>query len=133
LKNINFYYFSLSLTRSISIQTRLTTKLQRVNSILFTHRRHNRYGAKAVQILFKMRDHQPNQDLFQRVNLYLDRAMSQEDEVNFQQELSKNPAVTEALLNEQSFRDLLKNSVYRRKASPALIQSIKDKIRKAPM
>ena len=80
-----------------------------------------------------MRDHQPNQELFQRVNLYLDRAMNQEDQVNFQQEISINPAATEALNHEQNFRDLLKNSVHRRKASPMLIQSIKDKIRKVPM
>jgi hypothetical protein len=80
-----------------------------------------------------MRDHKPNQDVFQRVNLYLDRAMTQEDAVNFQQEISKNPAMTEALQHEQNFRDLLKNNVQRRKASPMLIQSIKDKIRTAPM
>jgi hypothetical protein len=80
-----------------------------------------------------MRDHKPNQDVFQRVNLYLDRAMTQEDAVNFQQEVSKNPAMTEALQHEQNFRDLLKNNLQRRKASPMLIQSIKDKIRTAPM
>jgi hypothetical protein len=80
-----------------------------------------------------MRDHKPNQDVFQRVNLYLDRAMTQEDAVNFQQEVSKNPAMTEALQHEQNFRDLLKNNLQRRKASPMLIQSIKDKIRTVPM
>ena len=80
-----------------------------------------------------MRDQQPNSDVFQRVNLFLDRAMTQEDEVSFRNEMNQNPAVSEALHHEQSFRDLLKNSVNRRKASPALIQSIKDKIRKAPM
>ena len=67
-----------------------------------------------------MRDHQPNPDLFQKVNLFLDRAMTQEDEVSFRHEMHNNPAVTEALHHEQSFRDLLKNSVNRRKASPSL-------------
>jgi hypothetical protein len=79
-----------------------------------------------------MRDHQPNSDLFQRVNLYLDRAMTQDDEVSFRKEMNQNPAVIEAMNHEQSFRDLLKNSVNRRKASPTLIQNIKDKIRKSP-
>jgi hypothetical protein len=79
-----------------------------------------------------MRDRQPNQDVFNKINLYLDRAMTQEDEVHFRHELNQNPAVNEALYEEQSFRDLLKNSVHRRTCSPALIQSIKDKIRKAP-
>jgi hypothetical protein len=79
-----------------------------------------------------MRDHQPNSDLFQRVNLYLDRAMTQDDEVSFRKEMNQNPAVIEAMNHEQSFRDLLKNSVNRRKASPTLIQNIKDRIRKSP-
>jgi hypothetical protein len=79
-----------------------------------------------------MRDHQPNPEALQRVNLYLDRALTQEETVRFQQEAQKNPAMTEALQQEQNFRDLLKNSVHRRKASPVLIQSIKDSIRKAP-
>ncbi len=80
-----------------------------------------------------MRDHQPNQEVFQRVNLFLDRAMSQEDELIFRNELDSNPVANEVLQHEQNFRDLLKNSVNRRKASPALIQSIKDKIRMAPV
>jgi hypothetical protein len=79
-----------------------------------------------------MRDHQPNSEALQRVNLYLDRALSQEETTRFQQEAIKNPAMSEALQQEQNFRDLLKNSVNRRKASPVLIQSIKDSIRKAP-
>lgn len=103
------------------------------NYLFLNHCRKLRCGAKAVQISKPMRDHQPNPDLFQKVNLYLDRAMTQEDEVSFRHEMHNNPAVTEALHHEQSFRDLLKNSVNRRKASPSLIQSIKDNIRKAPM
>jgi hypothetical protein len=46
--------------------------------------------------------------------------------------MNQNPAITEALNHEQSFRDLLKNSVHRRKVSSDLIQNIKDKIRTAP-
>ena len=103
------------------------------NYLFLNHCRKLRCGAKAVQISKPMRDHQPNPDLFQKVNLFLDRAMTQEDEVSFRYEMHNNPAVTEALHHEQSFRDLLKNSVNRRKASPSLIQSIKDNIRKAPM
>jgi hypothetical protein len=58
--------------------------------------------------------------------------MTQDDEVSFRKEMNQNPAVIEAMNHEQSFRDLLKNSVNRRKASPTLIQNIKDKIRKSP-
>lgn len=79
-----------------------------------------------------MREQQPNSEVFQRVNLFLDRAMTQEDVSRFKQEVTHNPAVTVALQEEQLFRDLLKNSVSRRKASPALIQNIKDSIRQMP-
>jgi hypothetical protein len=75
---------------------------------------------------------QLNDDVLQSVNLFLDGAMTQEAAANFRTEINRNPAVTEALHHEQSFRDLLKNSVHRRKASPMLIQNIKDKIRTAP-
>lgn len=71
-------------------------------------------------------------DVYRRVNLFLDGAMTQMDEVSFRSEMTQNPAVTEALQHEQSFRDMLRNSVHRRKASSELIQSIKDKIRTAP-
>ena len=71
-------------------------------------------------------------DVYRRVNLFLDGAMTQMDEVSFRSEITQNPAVTEALQHEQSFRDMLRNSVHRRKASSELIQSIKDKIRTAP-
>ncbi len=80
-----------------------------------------------------MRENQQlNDDVLQRVNLYLDGAMTQEAASNFRSEMNHNPAVNEALNHEQSFRDLLRNSVHRRKASPSLIQNIKDKIRTAP-
>jgi hypothetical protein len=80
-----------------------------------------------------MREHQQIQnDVYQRVNLFLDGRMSTDEMSNFRSEMNQNPAVTEALHNEQSFRDLLRNSVHRRKASSELIQSIKDKIRTAP-
>jgi hypothetical protein len=58
--------------------------------------------------------------------------MSPDEMSNFRSEMRQNPAVTEAMNHEQSFRDLLKNSVHRRRASSELIQSIKDKIRTAP-
>jgi hypothetical protein len=74
----------------------------------------------------------PNEDVFQRVNLYLDGRMSQIEVSSFRTDMNQNPAITEALNHEQSFRDLLKNSVHRRTVSSDLIQNIKDKIRTAP-
>ena len=74
----------------------------------------------------------PNDDVFQRVNLYLDGRMSNTEATSFRTDMNQNPAITEALNHEQSFRDLLKNSIHRRKVSSDLIQNIKDKIRTAP-
>ena len=74
----------------------------------------------------------PNDDVFQRVNLYLDGRMSQTEVRSFRTDMNQNAAITEALNHEKSFRDLLKNSIHRRKVSSDLIQNIKDKIRTAP-
>jgi hypothetical protein len=81
-----------------------------------------------------MKEHLPQQkDMYHRVNMFLDKALSQEDERSFLKEVKQNPTYHEVLNTEQSFRDLIRNSVDRRRASPDLIQSIKDKIRKAPI
>jgi hypothetical protein len=67
-----------------------------------------------------------------RASMFLDRALSKEDASLFLQEAQQNPALQTALKQEESFRSLIRNGVHRRKASTALIQSIKDKIRTAP-
>lgn len=79
-----------------------------------------------------MRNQQNYQDLFQRVNMYLDNALTPEAERELLMEIKSNPNYLEVLNKEQSFRDFIKSRIHRRKASPALIQSIKDKIRIAP-
>ena len=80
-----------------------------------------------------MREPQPaSNDVFQRVNMYLDGRMTNSELTSFREDISHNPAVNEALTHEQSFRDLLKNSANRRRVSSDMIQSIKDKIRTPP-
>jgi hypothetical protein len=79
-----------------------------------------------------MRDSKQQPETNRRVSMFLDRALSQEDESRFLQEAKHDPALQVALNQEQSFRQLIRNGVHRRKASTALIQSIKDKIRTAP-
>lgn len=69
--------------------------------------------------------------VYQRVNLFLDRGMTHEDEVYFKTELSLNPNVATAFEKEQSFRDYLRSSVEKVKASPEMIQTIREKIRTA--
>ena len=68
-------------------------------------------------------------DLVQKVTMYLDNELSESAERELLFEIQSNPAYLEVLSKEKSFRDFIKTKIQRRKPSPALVQSIKDKIR----
>jgi hypothetical protein len=68
------------------------------------------------------------QELVTKVNMYLDNELSKDAERELLREIKQNPVYLEVLSKEQSFREFIKSKVHRRKVSPALIQSIKDKI-----
>ncbi len=72
------------------------------------------------------------QELVKKVNMYLDNELTKEAERDLLREIKQNPAYLEVLSKEKSFREFIKSKVHRRKVSPALIQSIKDKIRVNP-
>ncbi len=78
-----------------------------------------------------MRD-QHFQELISRVAMYLDNELNESAEKELLREIKSNPAYIQVLSQEKSFRDFIKSKVHRRKPSPALIQSIKEKIRIAP-
>lgn len=78
-----------------------------------------------------MRD-QNYQELVKKVTMYLDNELSESAERDLLLEIKSNPAYLKVLSQEQSFREFIKSKIHRRKPSPALIQSIKDKIRIAP-
>lgn len=69
------------------------------------------------------------QELVRKVNMYLDNELTKEAERELLQEIKQNPAYLELLSKEQSFREFIKSKVHRKKVSPVLIQSIKDKIK----
>lgn len=77
--------------------------------------------------------HFKQQEIFQKVSLFLDNALSQEEQVALQQELDSNPACLEMLNKEQSFREFVKSRIHRRSATPTLIQSIREKAGIAPL
>ena len=79
-----------------------------------------------------MRDHQNYQELVKKVTMYLDNELTENAERELLQEIKANPAYLKVLSQEKSFREFIKSKIHRRKPSPALIQSIKDKIRIAP-
>jgi hypothetical protein len=78
-----------------------------------------------------MRD-QHFQELITRVTMYLDNELNESAEKQLLMEIKSNPAYIEVLSQEKSFRDFLKSKIHSRKPSPALIKSIKEKIRIAP-
>ncbi len=78
-----------------------------------------------------MRENSTTGNVYQRVNLFLDRGMTHEDETHFKSELSLNPNIANAFEKEQNFRDYLRSSVEKVKASPEMIQTIREKIRTA--
>ena len=65
-----------------------------------------------------------------QVNLYLDKELSKEDEMNLLNRASSDPNCNGLLTNEASFRDLIKYNVKRSIASVELIDTIKSRIKK---
>jgi hypothetical protein len=78
-----------------------------------------------------MRD-QNYQDLIKKVTMYLDNELNENAERELLREIKDNPSYLKVLSQEQSFREFIKSKIHRRKPSPALIQSIKEKIRLSP-
>lgn len=77
-----------------------------------------------------MKTHATNQqELTRRMSMFLDNELSKEAELELIKEIQQNPSFKELLSKEKSFREFLKSRVTRRPVSPALIDSIKDKIR----
>jgi len=68
------------------------------------------------------------QDLVAKVTMYLDNELSPEAERELLKEIKSNPEYFTVLSKERSFREFIKSKVHRKSVSPALIQSIKDKI-----
>lgn len=77
-----------------------------------------------------------NQDyqvLIQKVTMYLDNELTEREERALLQEIQSNNHYLKVLSQEKSFREFIKSKLQRRKPSPALIQSIKEKIRTHPV
>ena len=90
-----------------------------------------RFGALNSQKSKAMRDKRDQNylDLVKKVTMYLDNELSENEERALLSEIKANPAYLKVLSREKSFREFIKTKIHRRKPSPALIESIKDKIR----
>lgn len=76
-----------------------------------------------------MKNSQDYKDLVRKVTMYLDNALSKEAERSLLREIKSNPNYMELLHKEKSFREFVKSRVQRRTVSPALVQSIKERIK----
>jgi len=65
----------------------------------------------------------------QRVMLYLDGELSNKEERELLSEIQGNPDLLERFSMEKSFREFIRSKISRRTVSPALVESIKMKIR----
>jgi hypothetical protein len=63
------------------------------------------------------------------INLYLDRALNEDDQQRMMEELKKNPDYPQMINKERNFRTFLKNNVKRHSVSTDLIQSIINQIK----
>jgi mycothiol system anti-sigma-R factor len=68
-----------------------------------------------------------------RVILYLDGQLDKQQERNLLAEMKSCPSCLEKYSKEKAFRTFIRSKVSRKKVSPTLIQSIKDKIRHSSM
>lgn len=64
-----------------------------------------------------------------RIILYLDGRLNKQEERELLAEMKSNPIFLEKYSKEKAFRTFIRSKVSRKKVSPALVQSIKDKIR----
>jgi len=87
----------------------------------------------AVSSRFKnslsMKNSQDYKDLVKKVTMNLDNALTKEAERELLREIKSNPNYMELLHKEKSFREFVKSRVQRRTVSPALVQSIKERIK----
>jgi hypothetical protein len=68
-------------------------------------------------------------DFQKSIHLYLDRAMTEEDQQKMMEQVKKNPDFPHMINRERNFRTFLKNNVRRQSVSTDLIQSIINQIK----
>lgn len=73
-------------------------------------------------------NNQGSDDFRRRMTLYLDGALTKQEEREFLGGIRKSPECLAQLQKEQSFREFLKKKVSRKNVSPALVKSIKSKL-----
>ena len=76
-----------------------------------------------------MRERENYQSFRQKIDMYLDNALSVDDEKDFVAQIKHDPACSRLYASEKQFRDMIKNNIRRPNVSPNLIDSIKERIK----
>ena len=63
-------------------------------------------------------------EIRKNINLYLDKALNEEDQRKMMDEVNSNPDYSQMINEEKNFRNFIKNKVHRPQVSTELIQSI---------
>lgn len=77
-----------------------------------------------------MRDREQQNDIRQKVNMYLDKELSQNDENELLSKVNTDPNIGRQINEEKEFRNYLKTAINRPSVSPDLIKSIRDNIKR---
>ncbi len=64
--------------------------------------------------------------------MFLDDELPKEAEIELLKEISSNPTYKDLLEKERHFREFIRTKVHKRKASPSLVSSLKEKLKLAP-
>ena len=76
-----------------------------------------------------MKERNQMHDFHQRVSLYFDNALSEEDQRDLMNLVNNDPRCSKVFNKEKSFREFIKTNVKRPQVSSDFIQAIRDKIR----
>lgn len=76
-----------------------------------------------------MREQYDVHEIREKVDMYFDKELSQEDEKNFMHDIEVDPNVNRVFHEQQHFRDFIKQNVHRPTVTPDFINAIKKQIK----
>ncbi len=89
-------------------------------------------GSQLKNSTMKRTQSDSTDDIYTRLTLLVDNELSQEAENELLKEIKSNPDYADYLAKEKSFRTFIRARLPRRKASPDLLETLKEKIKIAP-
>ncbi len=76
-----------------------------------------------------MNEQNGHQEIYQKVNLFLDNQLNSEDQQDFISKIESNPSYSQVYKQEQIFRSIIKEKVNRHNVNSELMQTIMRKLK----